>query len=107
MIPPCVPRERTGFFFLMSGSSSFQGAVLKEQGVTFAVVRVDLAVFDGPLDDLEAVRESFAGVFGDMPIVLMVRERNGRKTFHGRRDIARFLSTLRSGTIEWTDYQLS
>ena len=91
----------------MSGSFDFQGAVLKEQGVTFAVVRVNPEVLEGAAAAVEAVRESFAELFHEMPVVLMARDRDGRRIVHGRRDIARFLSTLRSGSIQWIDYRLS
>ena len=89
----------------MNDNPTFQGAVLKEQGVTFAVVRVNPDVFVGT--DVEVIRESFAALFRGLPVILMARDRQGRATFHGRRDIARFLSTVRSGAIDWIDFRLS
>lgn len=78
-----------------------------EQGVTFAVVEVSSDLLNGPENELEELRGFLAGLFPTLPVVLMARGRNGEKTFHGRRDIARFLSTLRRGSIEWTSFRLS
>lgn len=91
----------------MNEFSNFQGAVLKEQGVTFAVVRVTQDVLDGTAAYLEEVRSSFAPLFNGIPVILMARDRRGRATFHGRSDIARFLSTIRPGAIQWIDYRVS
>ena len=75
--------------------------------MTFAVVMVRSGVVDGPSDEVESVRESFGELFPGMPVVLMAEDRKGRPTFNGRRDIARFLSTLRTGAIDWIDYRVS
>lgn len=89
----------------MRDSITFKGAVLREQGVTFAIVRVTQDVLDGP--DVEGVRGSFAHLFHGLPVILMALDRRGKSNFHDRRDIARFLSTVRSGTIDWIDCRLA
>jgi hypothetical protein len=69
----------------------FEGAVVREQGVTFAVVAVKQHIVDDATQAESAIR-SFAPLFPGVPIVLMGQSHSGRATFVGRRDIANFLS---------------
>ena len=92
---------------MMSNISTFRGAVLKEQGVTFAVVRVEQEVLGRLVEELEELRASFSELFQGLPVILMARDWNGRASYNGRRDIARFLSTVRSGAFEWIDFRVS
>ena len=90
----------------MNKGSRFRGAVLKEQGVTFAVVLVRSDVVEGPAGQAEEARAAFGLLFPGMPVVLMCRDQGGRASYHGRRDIARFLSTVRERAINWIDYSV-
>ena len=74
-----------------SDPCSFQGAVIREQGVTFAVVIVKKHVISS--------RSRRAGpsppsspVFPGLPVVLMAQDYRGTPTYYGRQDIARFLA---------------
>lgn len=81
----------------------FEGAVVREQGVTFAVVIVKKHVLDNPIQAREA-QASFAPLFRGMPIVLMAQDHRGVPTYWGRPDIARFLSRISLNRIPWKRY---
>ena len=84
----------------------FQGAVIREQGVTFAIVVVKKHVIDSSSQADEAVG-SFQPVFPGMPIVLMAQDHRGRPTYYGRRDISRFLASVPVQAIPWREYALN
>src|SRR4051812_15876484 len=70
---------------------SFDAALVREQGVTFAVVVVKGHAV--PTDSSR--RQAMAGAavpFPGVPIVLMVQGGRGRPTYWGRPDIVRFLA---------------
>ena len=83
----------------------FHGAVIREQGVTFAVVVVKRHVIDNHLEAKEAIG-SFRPAFPGMPVVLMAQDQRGRPTYYGRRDISRFLSRVPIQAIPWREYTL-
>lgn len=80
-----------------------QGAVLKEQGVTFAVAIVKPHVLNSRIEAnrLIGVLEP---VFGGVPVVLMAQNARGVPTYFGRRDIVRFLTTVPLGAIPWKEF---
>lgn len=84
----------------------FEGALIREQGVTFAVVIVEQHVVANKYQAQQAIR-AFAPVFPGVPIVLMAQDSRGRATYYGRRDIARFMSSMPLSTIPWKRYTLS
>jgi hypothetical protein len=84
----------------------FEGAFLREQGVTFAIVIVKRHVLDNSRDADEAIA-SFRPAFPGVPIVLMGQDTTGRPTYYGRPDIARFLSRLPMRAIPWKRYTLN
>lgn len=82
-----------------------QGAVIREQGQTFAVVVVKPHV----VQSRTAASEAIAGltpVFG-VPVVLMAHDGRGRQTFYGRPDIARFMSDVPLNAIPWREYTIT
>lgn len=83
----------------------FQGAVIREQGVTFAVVVVKKHVVDDSFAARDAI-SNFQPVFPGMPVVLMAQDNRGRPTYYGRDDIARFLSNVPLRAIPWRQYTL-
>lgn len=83
----------------------FDGAVIKEQGVTFAVVVVKPTVLNS--SNRESVRNEFAGFFPGVPVVLMSQDGKGIPTYHGRRDIVRFLSNVNPRRIPWKRYSMN
>ncbi len=81
-----------------------QGAVIREQGQTFAVVVVKPHIVQSRTAAADAIR-SFAPVFG-VPIVLMAQEGRGRPTFYGRPDIARFMASVPLHAVPWREYTI-
>jgi hypothetical protein len=84
----------------------FQGAVIREQGQTFAVVVVQRHVLDNQSTAAEAIA-SFYPVFPGLPVVLMAQDGTGRATYYGRQDISRFLASVPLAAIPWRDYTLN
>ena len=84
----------------------FQGAVIKEQSITFAVVIVKKRVID---DKGEADRMIFAlgSVFPGIPVVLMAQTTGGRPVYYGRDDIVKFLAGVPLSAIPWKEYTLT
>ncbi|MBW7909508.1 MAG: hypothetical protein H3C50_11455 [Kiritimatiellae bacterium] len=82
-----------------------QGAVIREQGQTFAVVIVKPHVVQNSSEAAEAIR-GFTPVFG-VPVVLMAQDGRGRPTFYGRPDIARFMSSVPLHAIPWREYTIN
>jgi hypothetical protein len=58
----------------------FQGAVIEEQGITFAVAIVKRSVLDTPYRREEAQRV-FANLFNGLPVVVMAQDSRGNPTY--------------------------
>lgn len=84
----------------------FQGAVIREQGVEFAVVVVKKSVIDNRSEAQKAIR-SFAPIFPGLPIVLMAQDYQGTPTYYGRRDISKFLASVPMAAIPWREFTVS
>jgi hypothetical protein len=82
---------------------TFQGAVIQEQGITFAIVVVKKHVIDSSTEAGRAIA-AFEPTFPGLPVVLMAQDYQGTPTYYGRRDIARFLAGVPLGTIPWKQY---
>lgn len=81
------------------------GAVVKEQGLTFAVVVVQPAVLTNQTEAQKTVT-SLKPLFPNMPIVLMAQEQGGKARFVGREDIAKFLASVPVSSIPWKRYDV-
>lgn len=81
----------------------FDGALLKEQGVTFAIVVVKPLVLNSTIE-CDNARRSFTTVFPGVPIILMAQNSRGVPTYQGRTDIVRFLSKVSPSRIPWKRY---
>ncbi len=79
---------------------NFQGAIIKEQGVTFAVVIVKKHVIDSTFTANECIC-NFQPFFPSLPVVLMAQDYHGRATYYGRKDIVKFLSNIPLYAIPW------
>jgi hypothetical protein len=84
----------------------FQGALIKEQGITFGIAVVKRPVLNNT-SEANRIQAGFRSIFGPVPIVLMAQDAGGRATFYGRRDIAQFLSNVPLHAIPWREYTLS
>jgi len=83
----------------------FEGAVVEEQGVTFAVVVVKSHILSNR-PAAQRLAASFAPVFPRIPIVLMAQNHRGVPTYLGRRDVVRFLANVPMEAIPWKRYTL-
>jgi len=79
------------------------GAVITEQGITFAVVVVKRHVIQSSHAASEAIA-SFRGLFPGMPVVLMAQDSRDVPTYYGRNDIVRFLASMPMEAIPWQRY---
>ncbi len=84
----------------------FQGALIKEQGVTFAVVIVKKSVLDNR-SNASNVIQSFQPVFPGVPIILMAQDSRGVPTYLGRPDIVKFLANVPLAAIPWQEYTVN
>lgn len=83
--------------------ATFDAALVREQGVTFAVVVVQGHVFGSEASKASAAA-TFAAKFPGVPIVLMKQGGRGRATYWGRTDIVRFLSGVPINALPWKRY---
>lgn len=81
----------------------FDGALLNEQGVNFAIVVVKPSVLDTSTTR-EQTRQGFSRYFPGVPIVLMAQNSRGIPTYHGRQDIVNFLANINPGRIPFKRY---
>lgn len=84
----------------------FQGAVIKEQGVTFAIVVVKPHVLNDHAEANQLIGTYQQLVFGGIPVVLMAQNSRGVPTYYGRRDIANFMSRVPLHSIPWKQYSI-
>lgn len=97
--------QTDGFPFEEAVSMKFQGAVLKERGVTFAVVVVKNHVVENSFE-AETTSRSFQKVFPGIPVVLLARD-FGKASFYGRDDIIGLLNNVPVNAIPWKEYQIT
>lgn len=84
---------------------TFDGAVLKEQGVTFAIVVVQPSVFNSNTT-IDNTRRNFSRLFPRMPLILMAQNSRGIPTYQGRTDIVKFLKNVHPSRIPWKRYTI-
>ena len=91
---------------LQGKAMKIEGAVVKEQGVTFAIVTVKQIVIQSQTEFQKAVN-AFSRYFPRMPIVLMAQDSRGIPTYRGRKDIVNFLANKHISQIPWKEYTLN
>lgn len=84
----------------------FQGAIINELGITFAVVIVKPHILNNHSDADQLIGSFQQSVFGGIPVVLMAQNYSGIPTYYGRRDIANFLSQVSLQAIPWAEYTI-
>lgn len=85
---------------------TLHAAVIKEQGVTFAVVVVKKWVVDSPHESTKAIN-FYSPRFGNIPVALMGQDSRGRAHYRGAQNIVDFLSHLHISQIPWKEYRIS
>lgn len=83
----------------------FRGALINEQGITFAVVEVEPGLLDAGEDAIKAERTRYEPIFRNKPIILASRGTDGRARYSGRPDIVRFLVSSGWSRIPWKRYR--
>lgn len=83
----------------------FDGAKIKEQGITFAIAVVKPHILSSPKK--ESIRMGFTSFFGNIPIVLTTQNSRGVFTYDGRRDIVNFLANINPARIPWQHYTVN
>ncbi len=81
----------------------FQGAIIEEQRVKFAVVIVKEHVLQSTHSANEAIR-SFKPMFPALPVILMAQDHRGVPSYYGRKDISSFLAKVPLRAIPWREY---
>ena len=81
------------------------GAVIIEQGVTFAIIAVKQSVTNYT-SRIIRTRQQLQYFIPNMPIVLMSQDKNGTPHYYGRRDIVEFLKSIRLDQIPWKEYHI-
>lgn len=80
-------------------------ALVREQGVNFAVVVVKSSVIHGSRAHKDDLVQTFTVEFG-MPTVLMAQDSRGRATYYGRDDLVRFLSNIYVEQLPWREFTM-
>jgi len=83
----------------------FEGAVIREQGISFAIVIVKRHILDSTHQANEA-QGAFRPHFPGLPIVLMGQDARGRATYYGRRDIVDFMANVPIDAVPWKRYTI-
>lgn len=83
-----------------------QGAVVKEQGVTFAVALVKVSAMQ-TIKSASSARDSLQSYFPGLPLILASQDSRGRFTYHGRKDIVAFLAKIDAYRLPWKEYTFS
>ncbi|MDP1557710.1 MAG: hypothetical protein Q8K59_11560 [Nitrosomonas sp.] len=83
--------------------TKIQGAVIKEQGVTFATTVVKKHILNSQMQ-CQQTAQSFQPLFPGIPIVLMGQDARGTPTYWGRKDIVNFLRNVHPSRIPWKEY---
>jgi hypothetical protein len=84
---------------------TIEGALIKEQGVTFAIVIVKPYVLQNRSEAQSTIRT--LSLHFRAPVVLMAQDARGVPTYYGRPDIVDFLASTPMETIPWSRFTLS
>lgn len=81
-------------------------ALVRQQGVDFAVVNVKHSAINGPKSHKDELVGVFSREFG-VPAVLMGQDSRGRMTFYGRPDLSRWLANniVTPEQLPWREYR--
>ena len=83
-----------------------EGAVIKEQNVTFAIVVVKESATQSSTA-CDSARASFQPYFPRLPLILASQDSRGQFKYQGRKDIVGFLANIDPSRIPWKEYTFS
>jgi hypothetical protein len=78
-------------------------ALIREQGVNFAVVVVKPSVLNGPRSTKDDLAAAYSREFS-VPTVLMAQDSHGTPTYYGRRDLVQWLSNVIVDALPWREF---
>ena len=84
---------------------TFEGALIREQGVEFAIIIVKPFVLNSNIQ-ANQFRNQCSHMFPGVPIILMAQDSRGIPTYQGRTDIVKFLSKVHPNRIPWKKYTI-
>jgi hypothetical protein len=84
---------------------TIEGAVIREQGVSFAVVIVKRHVLDNSFEANRTI-QAFQPAFPGLPVVLMAQDHQGVPTYYGRRDLSNFMASVPMECVPWKRYTI-
>lgn len=88
---------------------NIDGAIIKEQGVTFAIVIVQQSAMANQSESGKT-REAFQTKirdFSGIPLILASQDSHGAFSYQGRHDIVGFLASIDHSRIPWKRYSVS
>lgn len=85
-----------------------QGSIVKEQGVTFAIIIVKPHAMSSSSES-DKTRATFQALFPGLPLILASQDLRGVFRYQGRHDIVDRLAVLTDplSQIPWMDYTVS
>lgn len=104
--------KRCEQIFGLSGSKymlscmRIEAALIREQGVNFAVVVVRRSVLDSSNQREDTIAQ-FSRVFDGVPIVLMAQDGRGTPRYFGRTDLVDWLSNVPFEALPWAEYSVN
>jgi hypothetical protein len=84
---------------------TIEGAVIREQGVTFAVVIVKERLLNNSFEADRTIR-AFQPAFPGLPLVLMAQDHRGVPTYYGRPDLSKFMANVPIECVPWAEYTI-
>ena len=97
-------RSRSHDPSLLKKVMQFEGALIREQGVEFAVVVVKRFVLSSPTQSNQTTKR-FQLAFS-RPVVLMAQDSRGIPEYRGRRDLVNFLASVPMSAIPWKRFTI-
>lgn len=85
---------------------TIDGAIIKEQGVTFGIIVVKKHILSSDSTARET-RENFQSSlaeFSDIPLILAAQDSRGVFEYWGKPDIVDFLASISANRIPWKTY---
>lgn len=83
---------------------TFDGAIIREQGITFGIMVVKAHVLNDA-SRRDAVVAQASAAFGGIPTVLMAQTSSGSARYYGRNDIVRFMANVPLAAVPWKRYR--
>jgi hypothetical protein len=84
---------------------TIEGAVIREQGVTFAVVIVKERLLNNSFEADRTIR-AFQPAFPGLPLVLMAQNHQGVPSYYGRPDLSEFMANVPVDCVPWAEYTI-